>query len=38
VHPCANYKTTLKKSVPSTKSHPSNTPHKGEPTYGLINT
>ena len=35
VHPCVNYKTTPRKSVPSTKSHPSNTPH--EPTYGLIN-
>jgi hypothetical protein len=38
VHPCANYKTTPRKSVPSTKSHPSNTPHESEPTYGRINT
>jgi hypothetical protein len=38
VHPCANYKTTSGKSVPSTKSHPSNAPHESEPAYGLINT
>src|ERR1700675_9011 len=37
VHLCANYKTTPRKSVPSTKSHLSNTPHESEPTYGLIN-
>src|SRR5580700_7033289 len=28
VHPCANYKTTPRKSVPSIKSHPSNTLHE----------
>jgi hypothetical protein len=28
---------TPRKSAPSTKSHPSNTPHEREPTYGLIN-
>src|SRR5262249_44466301 len=38
VHPCANYKTTPRKSAPSTKSQLSNTPHESEPTYGLINT
>src|SRR6516162_3663197 len=37
VHPCANCKTTRRKSVPSTKSHPSNTPPESAPTYGLIN-
>src|ERR1700675_158507 len=37
-HPCANYRTTRRKSVPSTKSHPLNTPHENEHTYGLINT
>jgi hypothetical protein len=37
VHLCANYKTTPRKFVPSTKSHLSNTPHDSEPTYGLIN-
>src|SRR5262245_37382866 len=37
VHPCANYKTTPRKSAPSTKSQLSNTPHESEPTYGLIN-
>src|ERR1700674_3474187 len=36
-HPCANYRTTRRKSVPSTKSHPLNTPHENEHTYGLIN-
>src|SRR5262245_18768906 len=37
VHPCANYKTTPRKSAPSTKSQLSNTPHDSEPTSGLIN-
>ena len=34
---CANCKTTLKKSEPSTKSHLSNMPRESAFTYSLIN-
>src|ERR1700688_3755098 len=37
VHLCANYKTTQRKSVPSTKSRPSITQHECALTYVLIN-
>src|SRR5271165_5180546 len=37
VHPCANCRTTRKRSAPSTKNHPSDTPHNRALTYGLIN-
>ena len=37
VHPCVNYKMIRRRSDLFTKSHPSNTPHESELTYGLIN-
>src|SRR5260370_33879948 len=36
-HPCANCRTTRKKSDPSTKNHRSNMPRESEFTYGSIN-
>src|SRR5580704_7268344 len=36
-HPCANCRTTPRKSDPSTKSHRSNMPREGVLTYGRIN-